>query len=275
MPLLAIFAILFAPTVVLNSAYWGQADVLYTTALIACIYFLMTQKYALAMIFFGISISFKLQAVFLSPLLFAFFLKKEISWKYFLLIPAVMFLAALPAWIAGRSLIDILLIYPAQAESFGQLNMHAPSIFSWVPDGGQFYPYFYPAGLVLGAATGFIFSVLIYKNQTNVTPPIILELALYSVMIMPFVLPKMHDRYFYPADIITILFAFYFPSYFYVPIIMSIVSFFSYEPALFGVEPIPISALAFGVLFLLLVLGRHITLQLTQSEPAAENMQTQ
>ncbi len=34
LPLFAAFAVLFAPTIVLNSAFWGQADALYTSALL-------------------------------------------------------------------------------------------------------------------------------------------------------------------------------------------------------------------------------------------------
>ncbi len=42
---------------------------------------------------------------------------------------------------------------------------------------------------------------------------------------------------------------------FFVPIIMSIVSFFSYQPTLFGVEPVSIGLLAFGVLILIIILA--------------------
>lgn len=274
-PFLAALAILFAPTVILNSAFWGQADALYTAALVACIYFLMIKKNLLAVLLFGLSVSFKAQAIFLSPLLLALFLRKEIPWRYFLLIPLVMILALVPAWIAGRPFQDLLMIYPSQAGQYEQLSMHAPSLFSWIPDSGQFYPYFYPAGLILAAGIGFFFSVVVYKSRTKIAPPILLELALFSVLIMPFFLPKMHDRYFYPADIISILFAFYFPRYFYAPVAMSLISFFSYQPVLFEVEPVPISVLALGVLFLIIILGRHTAIQLSSSETAIENTQKQ
>lgn len=274
-PFLAALATLFAPTVILNSAFWGQADALYTAALVACIYFLMIKKKFLAVLLFGLSVSFKAQAIFLSPLLLALFLRKEIPWRYFLLIPLVMILALVPAWIAGRPFLDLLMIYPSQAGQYQQLSMHAPSLFSWIPDSGQFYSYFYPAGLILAAAIGLFFSLFVYKSHAKITPSILLELALCSVLIMPFILPKMHDRYFYPADVISILFAFYFPRYYYIPVMMSMISFFSYEPVLFDAEPLPIGALALGVLLLIMILGRHTAIQLAPPEPAAENMQTQ
>jgi len=76
--------------------------------------------------------------------------------------------------------------------------MHAPSLLSLIPNSGRFYPYFYPAGLILAITVGLLFSILIYKSQAKLTPSLVIELSLISVMIMPFVLPKMLDRYFFP-----------------------------------------------------------------------------
>jgi Gpi18-like mannosyltransferase len=45
---------------------------------------------------------------------------------------------------------------------------------------------------------------------------------------MPYLLPKMHERYFYPTDILSIIFAFYFPEYRWVAISVQLASFFSY-----------------------------------------------
>lgn len=222
------------------------------------------------MLFFGISISFKLQAVFLAPLLFGLFLRKEISWKHFLFIPAVMFLAIVPSWAAGRSLTDLILIYPSQVDSFEQLSLHAPSAFSWIPDGGRFYPYFYPAGLILGATIGFFFSVFVYKSRAKITPSILLELALCSVMIMPFFLPKMHDRYFYPADVLSIALAFYSPRFFYVPALVVGASFFAYQPFLFGVEPVPMPILT-AILLLAISILTYDAAKLLYSSTESED----
>ncbi|HEY9152796.1 MAG TPA: hypothetical protein VIN60_07915 [Anaerolineales bacterium] len=256
-PMFAIFAILFAPTIVLNSAFWGQADALYTVGLIACIYFLLIKKPVWAMLFFGISISFKAQAIFLLPLLFALLLRREIPWKNLLIVPFIMFLSLLPAWLAGRSLIDLISTYPSQASQYQQLSMHAPSLFSLIPNSGRFYPYFYPAGLILAVMVALLFSMMIYKSPAKLTPSLLIELSLISVIVMPFVLPKMLDRYFYPADVLSILFAFYFPSYFYIPIGMSIVSFFAYQPTLFQAEPVAIPILALIILILLLIILKN------------------
>ena len=67
-PILAGIATLLAPTVVLNSSAWGQTEAIYTTFLVACLYFLLASRQAMALVAFGLAVSFKLQAVFLAPL---------------------------------------------------------------------------------------------------------------------------------------------------------------------------------------------------------------
>ncbi len=276
-PMLAASAVLFAPTVVLNSAFWGQADALYTTALVACLYFLLVRQDVWAMVMFGVSVAFKAQGVFLLPLLAALALRRELRWWTLLLPVAVALVALVPAWAAGRSLVDLLLIYPAQAEQYRRLSMHAPSLLSWIPYTSKVYQYFYPAGLVMAAAGVLCYCLLVYKSCAKITPALLTELATVSVMLVPFLLPKMHDRYFYPADVLTILFAFYYPRYFFVPIGMSIVSFFAYQPVLFYAEPVPIPVLALGVLVLLVILIRQAILELyprAAPEPEAVKLES-
>ncbi|MBC1270570.1 hypothetical protein GNF07_26340, partial [Trichormus variabilis FSR] len=48
------------------------------------------------------------------------------------------------------------------------------------------------------------------------------------VLLMPYILPKMHQRYFYPADICSIILAFYLPQYRWVAIAVQLSSLFSY-----------------------------------------------
>ena len=64
-------AALFLPSVVLNSAAWAQCDSLYTTALIACLLHLHEDRPARAMLAFSVGFVFKLQSVFLAPVLLA------------------------------------------------------------------------------------------------------------------------------------------------------------------------------------------------------------
>ncbi|MFM6368920.1 MAG: hypothetical protein ACKPGN_11955, partial [Dolichospermum sp.] len=103
----AFLAVILSPTVIYNSSLWGQCDVIYTTGLVACIYFLSIYKQIPALISFGVALSFKFQAMFLTPLLLILLIKKRISWYYLPIIPLVYLVAILPAWIAGRPIKEL------------------------------------------------------------------------------------------------------------------------------------------------------------------------
>lgn len=263
-PFLAVLVILFAPTVFLNSSLWGQADMIYTTGLLACIYFLVTRREIPAFIAFGLALAFKLQAVFLAPLLFILLLKGRVSWRSFFIIPLIYFIAILPAWFYGRSLLDLLLIYLNQADRYHKLTMNAPNLYQWLPNGT--YEIFYPAGLIWTVIIICLFALSIYKSRAQLTTATIVELATFSVLIVPYFLPKMHERYFFAADVLSIVFAFYFPRYFFVAVLIQIVSCLAYLPFLFGLEVVPFSYLAIGLLMAIVVLFRHLALTIPVSQ---------
>jgi Gpi18-like mannosyltransferase len=245
-PAAAFSAVLFAPTIVINSSLWGQCDSLYTTALIACIYFLITRREKLTYIAFGIALAFKLQAVFLAPVLVIFLLKKEISWKGLFLIPLVYLLAIIPAWLAGRPLVDLLTLFLTQVDWSSSLSFGAPNLYAWLPVSS--FNLFYLPGLILSGVVCSLFIFLATKSRSKRTSSVIILLALLSVVLMPFLLPKMHERYFYPADVLSIVFAFYYPDLFFVPILIILSSLFAYFPFLFNLEIIPMPVLAFVML---------------------------
>src|SRR5919206_1853225 len=109
------FAALFAPTVVFNSALWGQADAAYTSMLVASIYFAIQRRPNLSLFFFSVALALKLQAVFLFPLFIVLLLKRRVPVYSLLIIPGTYMLSIVPAWLAGRPLIELLMTYPTQA----------------------------------------------------------------------------------------------------------------------------------------------------------------
>jgi Gpi18-like mannosyltransferase len=254
--ILAFFAVLFAPTVVLNSAAWGQSDSIYTAMLVGCVYFLMSGRKNAAALVFGVAFAFKAQALYLAPLLLLSWLKGYLSWKNLLWIPLVYLIAMLPAWIAGRPLVELLTIYLTQSETYRSLTMNAPSMYAWLRAAP--YEVFYPAGIAWTLCLLFLFVFTGLKSSKPLTPSRILKLATLSVMMMPFFLPKMHDRYFYPADVLTIAYGFTFPQLFYVPILVNLVSFFAYQPFLFNRTPISFELLASAMLAAIVFVAKDL-----------------
>jgi Gpi18-like mannosyltransferase len=239
-PVAAFVTVLLTPTVFINSAFWGQCDSLYTSGLLACVYFLCLQQSAWAFISLGIAFAIKQQTVFLIPALGILALKERLSWSGFLWVPAVYVALALPAWVAGRPFQSLMLVYFNQANQYHRLSANAPSIFALFPFHQPLYYFWFGLGLLLtlGAIAGVTRCVL--KSNSPITSAQIIALAFLSVLMVPYFLPKMHDRYFYPADVLAIPFGFYFPQYYWVAVVVEVISLFSYIPRLWVVEPLPL-----------------------------------
>jgi Gpi18-like mannosyltransferase len=252
---------LFAPTLILNGSYWGQCDVIYTTGLMACLYYLCRQQENFALIAFGIAVSFKQQALFLLPLLVILTFKKYLSPMAFCWIPTVYLLAIFPALLLGRPLPDLLLIYFNQANTFKKLTLNAPNLYQWIPN--DYYLLVTPIGMILAIAVLIMFIIFVGQSRAKINSDLIILLATLSVLLMPYFLPKMHDRYFFPADLISLIYGFYFPQYFFVPVAITLVSLFSYFPFLLGVEVIPLRILSLVLVSVIGFLVYHLKIALT------------
>ena len=251
-PYLAALVTLFAPTVIFNGAVWGQSDSIYTTFLIVCLWALLSGRQAWAFVAFGLSFSFKLQAVFLAPMFLWLLMKKQVDWRYFLLSPLVYIFTIIPAWLIGRPLDELLFIYLNQTGQTDRLTKNAPNLYQWVPD--RYFDW-YPIGVTFAVLIVLVIALFVYRSQVNLAREVWVLLAIFSVLIVPFFLPKMHERYFFPADIIAIVFAFYFPKFWYTPVVIGMASLLSYLPFLYGITPISLAWLALLPLALIAVLG--------------------
>jgi Gpi18-like mannosyltransferase len=268
-PFLATIAILFAPTIVLNSSVWGQTDSIYTAFLLASLYFIMKKQNWWACLAYGLALSMKFQAVFFAPFLVALFLKKEISWKQILLIPVVYFATCIPAWIGGRPIGGLLTIYFRQGNQNPYFEISFPNLYFQLPD--DLFHLFFPATLVIAASMAFIYIGSIYTSHIKITRMALVQLALVSVVIMPYFMPKMHDRYLYSADALSIIFGFYFPEYYLIPVMINLFSFFVYESSLFGMENISGYVLQILYTFIVVYLSKIMITTLFSSHRSMNN----
>ena len=220
------------PTIFINSAHWGQMDALYTLFIIISLFFFLKEKPLLGMLAYALSFSIKIQTIFFIPFLVILFLKKKIPWWQFLLIPEVYVISCIPAVLLGTSWQTVLTIYLGQIGKYRWLSGNAPNLYTFVPNE------YYEPGLVIGLIVAFctltawiIFTALDKKDLTRER---MVLLALISVSLTPFVLPKMHDRYFYPADALSLIVAFYNPNLWFVPILFQLSSGLAYTVYLLG-----------------------------------------
>jgi Gpi18-like mannosyltransferase len=251
--LAAFAAVLFAPTIFFNSALWGQCDAIHTTFLLAALYCLLRHWAGRALLFFSIAFAFKFQALFLLPLFFVLWAKGELPLKYFFLLPAVYLVLCLPALLAGRPLYDLLTIYLEQANTYRRLTSSAPNLYQWLPDNAKVFGL---AGLIFAITLVGFLSYACLKSEARWGKHLIIRLSLASALLVPFALPYMHERYFYAADCIAIVYGFYFPRRFYVPLAVVTISLFSYFPFLFNdmtVIKLPYLALLLAVVLIVVL----------------------
>ncbi len=199
---LGFFLLLVAPVVWIDSACWGQCDGIYTAALLACLLALLDQRPNLAMVWFGVAFSFKFQAIFFAPLLLVLILRRKIPWRAIGLVLLVYLLMDLPAFIAGQPWSSLLTIYLNQADQYHFLSMNAPNFYAFLSNnlyGLLQWPAILFAGLVL---LGFV--ILAARSKAAITPHWLMVGAAFYLFMAPFLLPKMHERYFYPAAVFLI-----------------------------------------------------------------------
>lgn len=253
MPEIAALTTLFLPTVVVTGVMWGQFDQLYVGAMLFSLYFALISRSRWAWAWFGIAISIKFQAIFFFPMLGILCFKKirlhDIYWG------VISFAAlTLPPMLMGRSFDSLIQIYPEQTKIFtGHLTLSAPNMYQWVPN--WTFPFFNEAGIYLAiAATVFLLLVTVmYKKFSTRDIFLCSTLMLYVV---PFLLPAMHERYFFPAGIATVALAFAYPSarFIVAAVLSQLVTMFSYTIYLFGTQPIPFAALSLIQLLIICVL---------------------
>ena len=247
---IAYAVVLLLPSVVLNSAAWGQCDSIYTAALLACVCYVMEDREYAAVTAFSIAFVFKLQTVFLAPFLLLMLLRKKIHWHSLLIFPAVYLISILPAALMGRSFTDLLTVYFRQADQYKLISMYLPNLAVWYPKDTPVL-----AGHIIALlAVLLTFAGVLYFRRLDfdLTDSMAVSLALLSVLFVPYILPYMHERYYYPADILSVIFAFYFPEKFYVPIITVLSSTYVVCHNLFNAHFVHIRVLSVLMLFCLL-----------------------
>ncbi len=202
----AAFAILAAPTVILNGSAWGQCDIFYTSLLLGSVYCIMTSRKTLAAICFAFALCLKLQPMFLAPFLVVALLRGKLRLWQSVFIPAAWMAAALPMLMEGRSFAESVAAPMTQASEFRLLVINAAN--PWEISRLVHLPYraALPAGLLLGLLVG-AWLVRICMRWKRFDGQAIFFSATMSLSLMPYVLPKMHDRYFFAAEVFLIVLA--------------------------------------------------------------------
>jgi Gpi18-like mannosyltransferase len=256
--LFAFLGVLLMPTVILNGALWGQCDSIYVAFGVWAVYEALNDRPILSVVFAALSFSFKLQAIFFRPVYLVLVVTRRMKWWQLLFFPLTYLLVVLPAVLMGRPLLDTLTLYMKQAGTVGSgLNYNSPSVFAFLRN---------PADAALwaklGIASAFFFCCLgIYwlcKAGRRLNNEALLGAFLLFLIAVPLLLPHMHERYFYGADVLSLVLCAVSARYFPVPVLCSFASLLGYHayllkryllPMRYGTAAL-LTALALVILFI-------------------------
>jgi Gpi18-like mannosyltransferase len=233
-PVLAGAITLFLPTVVVNASMWGQADAMYAAFAVGGVYFVLRRRPWLACAFIGIAFALKLQTVFVFPLLLLLALLRFVPWKALLAIPLVYVALDIPALIIGTSPAQLISVYVSQTGTFDLLTLNAPNVYQYLGTSVTSSP-LRIAGILVTGVLVLALVGLAWWRRVQLTPTRIVLAATVSVLLVPFFLPAMHERYFFLADAMTVVAAFYLPRRLWaLPVLEQFASFCAYLPFLLG-----------------------------------------
>ncbi|MBO4863133.1 MAG: hypothetical protein J5517_02090 [Eubacterium sp.] len=209
----AMTILLLSPAVIIDSAYYCQCDSIYTFFILLAIYFILKKNSRLCMIMIGVAFSFKFQTIFILPFIVILWLRKYvIKLIDFIWIPVIYVISIIPAWMFGRSLKDLLLIYFAQGNEYTWGTLNFPNFYSLMDEAMPNYhmgevlsvPGILMTLMLLGLLAYYIYAKKVsFENNHE----LIIITAIFTVALTVYTLPHIHERYGFLIDILAIIYA--------------------------------------------------------------------
>jgi Gpi18-like mannosyltransferase len=200
----AVFTLVL-PTVVINAALLGQCDALWAGCCLLALAAMMRGQTIRSLVWCGIGFAFKSQAAFIAPVIIGAMIGRRAPlWQW--TIPVLAFLASLvPAWLLGWPMWQLLTVYPDQAilvKFPGRLGNPwvAATIFANEPSRSYFIVGY--AAAIAAAVAAAALAARSFRNRRAM-----LLIALFSATALPFLLPKMLERYYFLADVLALVVA--------------------------------------------------------------------
>lgn len=202
MGLIAYALVLCNPLAVMNSGYLAQCEGIWTALGLLSFYLIIVkEKPGRGMFVFGMALTFKLQAIFILPiLLIAYFYKKKFSILNLLWVPAAIEILCIPAIIGGCG-------WGSGFGKFFHLMGEYPFMFYYYPNIWTFFqeaPYyvFGTVAVVFTFITLLLFAVLFVKSGKKYAIQDYVQYAAWTAMTCSMLLPCMHERYNYMAEML-------------------------------------------------------------------------
>lgn len=249
---------MLSPVFIVNSTLWAQCDMLPMFWVMLCVYFIIKDRPCLGMFFFGVAFAFKLQPLWLAPMLIILWLNKKVKLQHFLWLPVNYFIGIIPAWIAGKPLGECLGVYLSQTtEEMWALVLKYCNIYYWIGT-DSFIEEYHTAGIWL---TLGVFMIVLYymgRRKLKITKEFVILSGAFFGILAPFFLPHMHERYSFFGEVFLLLYAVVKPGKFYLFVLQSLVAFMGYSVFLAQDWSLPLDYMPFITLAVLLGTGYEV-----------------
>lgn len=192
-------AALLLPTLVLNGGMFAQCDSLYAACALWGLALALDKRPAGAAACFALSLCFKLQSAFILPIVAVLWAGRKLRLSDALVFALTLFAVMLPALLGGKSLGDIIGIYTAQTGLYTGLNYNAANFYGLMETTGlDVYAY---GNFSMALAFGVCALLVVWGvgHAQEMDEGDYVRLALLMVLLIVFLLPRMHERYFYMA----------------------------------------------------------------------------
>lgn len=285
---------LIYPTVLIDGACWGQCDSVYVFFIVLSLYLLATDRPMRSAAALAVAFAFKLQTIFFFPVVLLGLLHKKYRLRDALVFLAAYVVTMIPALLAGKPFMEALMVYANQSmgQYYDRLTYGAPNLYMLFPmmdfSTGQPFkwmryipgldalgvnPYLNPdiypdlQHAALYACVILVLLAVIYwlAHWREITPEMMLDFAFFCAIFLPFVMPKMHERYFFLADVLAVLYAVRHERRRYMPLLVAGASLTSYASYLMRQVPVDQRISALMMLAALVVVGHDLLARMRQN----------
>lgn len=197
------YAIVFCnPLAIMNSSWLAQCESIWTALGFLAFYLVIVkEKFGWGMFAFGMAVAFKLQAVFILPILLIFwFYRKKASILHVLWIPAAVELLCIPAIIGGCGWDGAISKYLHLLGEYPYMFYYYPNVWTFFQDAPYFL--FGKWAILFTFTILLLFAVLFVKSGRRYGMQDYLKFAAWTTMTCTMLLPCMHERYNYMAEML-------------------------------------------------------------------------
>jgi len=203
----AFAAILLLPSIALNGGMFAQCDSLYAACALWGLALAIGHKPMRAAACFALSLAFKLQSAFILPMVAVLWANRRFKVRDAFVFLLTLLGVMLPALLGGKGIGDILSIYTAQTGLYTGLTYNAASFFGLMDTTGLDVYAYGNFGMAMAFGACAVIVYLGVRSGESTTDTQYVKLSLLMALLVVFLLPRMHERYFYMAGALSVAYA--------------------------------------------------------------------